>query len=89
MLSIGAYLAPVHAEDAQAKADAAVAHVLFDYEGSFEFVSYAVNEKGFVDVTFARNIPDALYREILTKLQNHPDVDGVLSGKGGPPCRLW
>jgi len=38
---------------------------------------------------FARNIPDALYREILTKLQNHPDVDGVLSGKGGPPCRLW
>lgn len=71
------------------KADSAVANILFDYDGSQEFASYAINEDGFVDITFASNTPDKLYGEILTKMQNHPDIDGVLSGKGGPICKLW
>lgn len=71
------------------KADSAVANILFDYDGSQEFASYVINEDGFVDITFASNTPDKLYGEILTKMQNHPDIDGVLSGKGGPICKLW
>lgn len=75
--------------DELGKADAAVANILFDYDGAQEFASYRVNEDGFVDIIFARNTPDALYSEVLNRLQNHPDIDGVLSGKGGPVCKLF
>lgn len=74
---------------AQSKADGAVANILFEYDGAEEFASYAVREDGFVDITFARNMPDALYSELLAKLQNNPDIPGVLAGKGGRVCRLW
>lgn len=80
---------PIQAADRLQRADAAVANILFDYDGSFEFASYKVSESGFVDITFARNTPDALYSEILGKLEGHPDIDGVLSGKGGPTCDLF
>lgn len=68
------------------KADSAVANILFDYEYSEEYTSYVVKEDGFVDVTFASNTPDELYSEILNKLNNHPDIDGVLAGKTGAYC---
>lgn len=77
------------AEEHQQLADSAVANVFFDYDGSFEFASYKVDPKGFVDITFARNTPDSLYSEILNKLENHPDIDGVLAGKNGPTCSLF
>jgi hypothetical protein len=78
------------AADALQKADLAVATVLFDYEEpGYEFASYRVSEDGFVEIVFASNMPDDLYVEILNKLQNHPDIKGVLAGKGGPTCRLW
>jgi hypothetical protein len=84
-----AYSVTGYAEmDAQSKADEAVAVTLFEYEGSDEFASYRVNEDGFVDIVFARNMPDKLYAELLTKLQNHPNIDGVLAGKGGPLCKI-
>ena len=70
-------------------ADAAVTGILFDYEGSEEFATYIIKDDGFVDITFARNMPDKLYGEILAKLNNHPDIHGVLAGKGGPVCRIW
>jgi len=76
---------PVIAEDAVSKASAAVSGILFDYDGD-EFASYAIRDSGFVDITFARNTPDALYGEILGKLKSHPDINGVLAGKGGPTC---
>lgn len=79
----------VQAEDKLQLADSAVANILFDYDGSFEFASYKVNSSGFVDITFARNMPDTLYSEILKKLQEHPDISGVLAGKGGPTCSLF
>jgi len=82
-------LQPLQAEDKLQQADAAVANVLFDYEGSFEFASYKVDKNGFVDIVFARNTPDDLYGDILGRLQNHPDIDGVMAGKGGPTCDLW
>ena len=80
---------PVVAADAWDKASNAVANILFDYDGSHEFATYLIKENGSVDITFARNTPDKLYGEILTKLKNHTDIKGVLAGKGGPICSLW
>jgi len=81
----------VYASDESAKdmADSTVANILFEYEGSDEFASYKVNESGFVDIIFARDMPEKLYGEILTKLQNSKNIDGVLSSKTGPSCNLW
>lgn len=72
------------------KADTAVANVLFEYEEpGYEFASWRVNERGEVNILFARNMPEELYGEILTRLQKHPDIPSVLSSKGGPACGLW
>lgn len=71
---------PVMAEDATSKTSAAVAGILFEYDAD-EFASYSIQENGFLDVTFARNTPDALYSEILNKLQKHPDIKAYLQAK--------
>jgi len=76
---------PVLAEDAQSKTSTAVTSILFEYDAG-EFASYSIEDNGFLDITFARNTPDALYSEILNKLQNNPDIKGVLAGKGGGTC---
>ena len=75
----------VLAEDALTKTSSAVTSILFEYDAN-EFASYGIRDDGFLDITFARNTPDALYSEILNKLQQHPDIKGVLAGKGGPVC---
>lgn len=75
----------VLAEDAPSKTSAAVTNILFEYDAD-EFASYGIRGDGFLDITFAHNTPDALYSEILNKLQTHPDIKGVLAGKGGPTC---
>jgi len=77
---------PAVANDAESKASEAVANVLFDFDGSNEFVSYVVRPDGFVDAVFSRNTPEPLYTEIVEKLRVHPDIKGVLSGRGGPVC---
>lgn len=77
---------PVFASASEAKAGEAVANVLFDFDGSNEFVSYVVRPDGFVDVVFARNTPEPLYAEVVAKLRAHPDIKGVLAGRGGPTC---
>lgn len=76
---------PVRAEDPASAASTAVSGILFDYEAD-EFASYVINDKGYVNITFARNTPDALYSEILNKLQTHPGIKSVLAGRGGPAC---
>lgn len=83
------YALPVFAEnDAQAMADKAVANILFDYEYGSEIASYSINDDGFVNMEFARNTPDKLYADILTKIKNHPDVKGVLASKTAPACAI-
>lgn len=77
---------PVLAGDSDAKASEAVANIIFDYDGSNEFVSYHVRPDGFVDAVFASNTPDPLYNEVVEKLRAHPDIKGVLAGRGGPTC---
>jgi len=71
------------------KADAAVANTLFEYDGSEEYATYKANDDGSVDLIFAVNTPDALYEDILTKLQNHPHIRSVLASKGGPACKAF
>lgn len=78
--------APASASESEAKAGEAVANVLFDFDGSNEFVSYFVRPDGFVDAVFARNTPEPLYTEVVAKLRAHPDIKGVLAGRGGPVC---
>ena len=74
----------------QDKADLAVANILFDYsQGDEEYASYRTDEHGYAYVTFALNIPDKLYNEILTTMQNHPDIRDLIFDKGGPRCKLW
>lgn len=76
-------------EDVQSKADRAVANLLFEYEGAEEFASYLIRPDGLADISFASNMPDALYSELLAKLQKHPDINGVIAGKGGRACRRF
>lgn len=76
------------AQDVESRASTAVANILFDADAD-EFTTYKVNARGFVDISFASNTPDALYSELLARLQNHPDIPGVLAGKGGPACRRF
>ncbi|MGB1110089.1 MAG: hypothetical protein ACPG4N_07020 [Gammaproteobacteria bacterium] len=79
---------PAHAGDQDA-ADAAVADILFDYDGSGEFASYAVDESGNVDLTMAVDTPDEIYIEILDRMRSHADINSVLAGKTGSACGLW
>ena len=80
---------PVFSEaDPQSMADKAVANILFDYEYGSEFASYRISDDGFVSMEFARNTPDNIYGDILTKIKNHPDVKGVLASKTAPACSV-
>lgn len=77
------------AEDAQSKADLAVANILFDYDAPAEFATYRVRDDGLVEIVFASNMPDDVYSNVVTKLNNHADIPDVLAGRGGPVCSLW
>ncbi|MFV2056901.1 MAG: hypothetical protein ACC707_10560 [Thiohalomonadales bacterium] len=77
------------AEDVNSRADFAVANILFDYDRSSEFATYAIDESGFVSISFSRDIPELLYGEILTRMQNSPEITGVLSDRGGPVCGFF
>jgi len=84
------FLASAFAEQSpQDKADLAVANILFDFSKGEEFASYRIDEYGYAHITFALNIPDKLYNEILTTMQEHPDIRDVIFDKGGPRCKLW
>ena len=89
LLSSMLFAVPALAADPQMKADSAVADILFEYEGSETFATYTVSDEGFVEITFARNIPDALYSEILQKLRSNGDISGVLAGTTGPSCNTF
>ena len=76
---------PATADDALSKATSAVTSIIFDFSAE-EFVSYLVRDDGYVDVTFARNTPDGIYNAMIEKLRGHPDIHGVMAGRGGPAC---
>lgn len=84
-----ALLAPLaQAADAEARAEQAVAGILFDANAD-DFTTYRVSARGFVDINFASNTPDPVYSELLAKLKAHPDIQGVLAGKSLAPCKRF
>jgi hypothetical protein len=78
----------LRAADEVDKASAAVTSILFESSAD-EFTTYVIKDDGWVDIIFARNTPDDVYSAILAKLQSHPDIKGVLAGRGGPTCALF
>ncbi len=75
-------------QDAAVRAENAVTAILFEAEAD-EFTAYQIDRRGFVELTFASNVPDGIYADIVQKMKSHPDIKGVLAGKGGRPCRRF
>ncbi len=86
-ISFGA-INPAFADDAESRATDALTSILFDHEAE-SFTTYRISNKGFVDIVFARNTPDLTYSLLLNKFLRHPDIKGVLAGKGGPNCKSF
>ncbi len=64
----------------QAESEDAVTNILF--EESMENVSYSFRSDGFVDIWFGPAVPEKDYSRIVERLRKHPDIPGVLAGRG-------
>ena len=64
----------------QAESEAALTKILWDED--MENVSYKLRSSGFIDITFGSAVSDQDYSRILNKLKTHPDIPGVLAGRG-------
>lgn len=69
------------------EAENAVTGILFDAD--MENVSYSFRKDGFVDILFGVAVPEDEYIRIVERIRKHPDVPGVLAGRGqGNYCRV-
>jgi len=64
----------------QSESEDAVTGILFDE--SMENVAYSLRGDGFVDITFGIAVADKDYIRIVERLRKHPDIPGVLAGRG-------
>ena len=64
----------------QAESEEAVTNILF--EEDMQNASYSLRSNGYVDILFGPSVSDADYARILNKLKTHPNIPGVLAGKG-------
>lgn len=64
----------------QAESENAVTNILFDE--NMENVSYSLRNDGFVDIVFGVAVSEKDYIRILERLRAHPDIPGVLAGRG-------
>jgi len=64
----------------QPESEDAVTNILFDE--NMENVYYSFRSDGFVDIWFGPAVPDKDYSRILERLRTHPDIPGVLAGRG-------
>jgi len=64
----------------QSESEDAVTGILFD-EG-MENVAYSLRGDGFVDIVFGIAVADKDYIRIVERLRKHPDIPGVLAGRG-------
>jgi hypothetical protein len=62
------------------EAENAVTNILF--EEGMENASYGFRGDGFVDILFGPAVPEDQYIRIVEKIRSHPDVPGVLAGRG-------
>ena len=58
----------------------ALTNLLFDEK--MENVSYSLRSDGFVDILFGIDVPEKEYVRILELIRKHPDIPGVLAGRG-------
>ncbi|NWG86565.1 MAG: hypothetical protein HXY26_03480 [Hydrogenophilaceae bacterium] len=70
---------PAHA--GQAESENAVTSILFDE--NMENASYSLRGDGFVDILFGPAVDEKDYIRIVERLRKHPDIPGVLAGRGG------
>jgi len=68
------------AQAGQPESEDAVTNILFDE--NMENVYYSFRSDGFVDIWFGPAVPDKDYSRILERLRKHPDIPGVLAGRG-------
>jgi hypothetical protein len=64
----------------QSESEDAVTSILFDE--NMENVYYSFRSDGFVDIWFGPAVPDKDYSRILERLRKHPEIPGVLAGRG-------
>jgi hypothetical protein len=64
----------------QAESEDALTNILFDE--NMENVFYSFRSDGFVDIWFGPAVPEKDYIRILERLRKHPDIPGVLAGRG-------
>ena len=60
---------------------AAVADVLFDM--GIENASFKARHDGHLDIEFGPSLPDEQYAAAIARLKAHPDIPGLLAGRGG------
>ena len=73
-------LASFSALAGQSESEDAVTSILFDE--NMENVSYSLRSDGFVDILFGVAVLEEDYSGIVERLRKHPDIPGVLSGRG-------
>lgn len=79
-LYLGACLSFSPAFAGQDEANAALTDILFDMD--LENVSYALRSDGFVDILFGAAVPEPAYLAAVQRMRDHPDIPGVLAGRG-------
>lgn len=80
LVLLSSLCSPLLAADPQA-AFTATGDILFDLE--IENASFKVRSDGYVDILFGPSLPDAAMDEAMAKLKAHPDIPGILAGRGG------
>jgi len=64
----------------QSEAEDAVTNILFDE--NMENASYSLRNDGFVDILFGVAVPEKDYIRIIERMRKHPDIPGILAGRG-------
>ena len=80
LASVPLILATLPAHAGQSEAENAVTAILFDE--NMENISYSLRRDGFVDILFGVAVPESEYIRIVERLRQHPDIPGVLAGRG-------
>ncbi len=74
-------LLPLSALAGREEAENALTSILF--EENMENVSYSLRSNGFVEILFGVSVSATDYARVVERLRKHPDIPGVLAGKGG------
>jgi hypothetical protein len=64
----------------QAESEDALTNILF--EEDMENVFYSFRDNGFIDIWFGPAVPEKDYIRIVERIRKHPDIPGVLAGRG-------